>query len=233
MKPPLATQTMEAATEIETLGARAALALERDIVSGALPPGSRLAVAELSERYQIGATPIREGLSRLVSRGLIVAIGQRGFRVAGVSRDDLVDITDTRAAIESAALRRSMAHGGVDWEADALAAFHRLRRHVGESRAGRLMRGDEFESLHKAFHTALIGGCGSPRMIALHSDLYDQAARYRALMMKKLRDPKGFLDEHEALLNLALARSDKATPRLVSHLRATLDIVYPDRTRTK
>ena len=77
----------------DTLSERAAGMLERDILAGKLLPGSRLAIAELAQHYDIGATPLREGLSRLVSRGLIVAIGQRGFRVASVSREDLADIT--------------------------------------------------------------------------------------------------------------------------------------------
>src|ERR1700682_4922533 len=84
----------------DTLSERAAGILQRDILAGKLPPGSRLAITELAQHYEIGATPLREGLSRLVSRGLIVAIGQRGFRVASVSREDLADITCMRTAVE-------------------------------------------------------------------------------------------------------------------------------------
>src|SRR6476661_4624931 len=87
-------------TGADTLSERAAGILQRDILAGKLPPGSRLAIAELVQHYDIGATPLREGLSRLVSRGLIVAIGQRGFRVAEVSREDLLDITVMRTAVE-------------------------------------------------------------------------------------------------------------------------------------
>ncbi len=83
----------------DTLSERAAGLVERDIVAGVLAPGSRLGITDLARRYDIGATPLREGLSRLVSRGLIVGIGQRGFRVADVSRDDLLDITRMRTVV--------------------------------------------------------------------------------------------------------------------------------------
>jgi len=66
----------------DTLSERAAGMLERDILAGKLLPGSRLAIAELAQHYDIGATPLREGLSRLVSRGLIVAIGQGAYAFA-------------------------------------------------------------------------------------------------------------------------------------------------------
>src|SRR3954454_7139120 len=101
----------------DTLSERAAGMLQRDILAGKLKPGSRLAITELVQHYEIGATPLREGLSRLVSRGLIVAIGQRGFRVASVSREDLADITRMRVVVEVEALRLAMESGGDAWEA--------------------------------------------------------------------------------------------------------------------
>jgi GntR family carbon starvation induced transcriptional regulator len=47
---------------------------------------------------------------------LITAVHQRGFRVSAVSREDLADVIVTRIAIESEALRRSMALGNDEWE---------------------------------------------------------------------------------------------------------------------
>jgi Bacterial regulatory proteins, gntR family len=55
----------------DTLSERAASLVERDI-AGDLAPGARLGIVDLAQRYEIGATPLREGLSRLISRGLIV-----------------------------------------------------------------------------------------------------------------------------------------------------------------
>ena len=161
----------------DTLSARAERLLERDILSGALVPGARLGIAELVARYSISATPIREALSRLVPRGLIIALSQRGFRVASVSENDLVDITMNRVLVETEALRRSMRHGGSEWEASALAALHRLQRHIEQFEPSWRDGDEEFDRLHKAFHTALIAGCGSSRMLTIASDLYDQAFR--------------------------------------------------------
>ena len=93
------------ATEAATLSERAATLVEHDILAGLLAPGSRLGIIDLVQRYEIGATPLREGLSRLMSRGLIVGTGQRGFRVADISREDLLDITLMRTAVEIEAIR--------------------------------------------------------------------------------------------------------------------------------
>ncbi|MGA2043643.1 MAG: FCD domain-containing protein [Roseiarcus sp.] len=212
----------------ETLSERTAALVEADIVSGALAPGSRLAIAELAARYGVGATPVREGLSRLIARGLIVAIGQRGFRVSGISRADLEDITRLRVLIECEALRLSIERGDSAWEGAIVAALHRLRRYVERDDAALGEGGREFDGLHKTFHTALIARCGSPRMLDAHADLYDQAYRYRRIMMGAFEDRREFIREHQTLADLAIARRlGEAQARLAAHLASTLNAVYP------
>jgi DNA-binding GntR family transcriptional regulator len=212
----------------DTLSERAANLLQRDILAGHLAPGARLGIVDLAQRYEIGATPLREGLSRLVSRGLIVAIGQRGFRVAAVSEEDLRDITRIRTVVEVEALRLAMTQGGDAWEAEVLAALHRLRRHV-ERMGARFSEGsEEFDALHKGFHTALLAACGSPRLLAAHGDLYDQAYRYRRVMMHRIEEAQEFVDSHRMLADRVLARDVAgAQAMLADHLASTLQIVYP------
>jgi GntR family carbon starvation induced transcriptional regulator len=213
----------------DTLSERAAALVEGDIVSGVLAPGSRLAIADLAAHYGIGATPVREGLSRLIARGLIVAIGQRGFRVSAISATDLKDITRLRILIECEALREAMARGDGAWEGAIVAALHRLRRFAELNGEGLREGSAEFDSLHKGFHTTLIAECGSPRMLAAHSDLYDQAYRYRRIMMRTFEDAGAFVESHRRLADLVITRqSDKAQAMLAAHLTSTLALVYPD-----
>ncbi|OKO87609.1 GntR family transcriptional regulator [Bradyrhizobium sp. NAS80.1] len=212
----------------DTLSERAAILVEQDIIAGNLPPGARLGIVDLARRYGIGATPLREGLSRLVSRGLIIGIGQRGFRVADVSREDLSDITRMRTVVEMEALRLAIRHGDDAWEAGILGALHQMRRHI--ERTGNEFRegAPDFDRLHKAFHTALLATCGSKRLLAAHSDLYDQAYRYRRVMMRGFDSGKKFVADHQLLADRVLARNvEPARAMLKAHLRSTLYLVYP------
>jgi len=216
----------------ETLSERAVARIEADIVTGALAPGARLGIIETAARYGVGATPLREALSRLVARGLVDAVGKRGFRVKAISREDLADIVRVRTVIECEALRLSMANGGGDWEGEIVAALHQLRRYARLNRCGVLEGEPEFDVLHKAFHTALIAACGSPRMLAAHSELYDQAYRYRRLMMREFPDPEVFLAAHDQLADFALRRKEnEACSTLEAHIALTLRHVYPDPAR--
>jgi GntR family transcriptional regulator, carbon starvation induced regulator len=218
----------------DTLSERAANLVERDIIAGDLAPGARLGIVDLVRRYEIGATPLREGLSRLVSRGLIVGIGQRGFRVADVSREDLLDITQMRTVVEIEALRLAIQHGDDAWEAAVISALHQMRRHI--ERTGNEFRegAPDFDRLHKAFHTSLLAACGSKRLLTAHSDLYDQAYRYRRVMMRGFDSGKKFVAAHQNLADLVLARDlPKAQTMLAAHLHSTLEFVYPPSKKDK
>jgi GntR family carbon starvation induced transcriptional regulator len=212
----------------DTLSERAAILVEQDIIAGVLAPASRLGIADLVQRYEIGATPLREGLSRLVSRGLIIGIGQRGFRVADVSRDDLRDITGMRTVVELEALRLAILHGDDTWEAGVIASLHQMRRHIERTGNEFAEGAPDFDRLHKTFHTSLLAACASKRLLAAHSELYDQAYRYRRVMMRSFDDGMQFVAAHQSLADIVLARDiAKAQTLLEAHLRSTLEIVYP------
>lgn len=211
----------------DTLSTRAAGLVERDILSGLWGPETRLGIHALSAHYGIGATPLREGMSRLVSRGLVTAVGQRGFRVASVSRADLEDITRTRTLVESEALRRSIQNGDDEWEAAIVACLHRLRHKLLRDPETMREGTPEFDTLHKAFHRSLIAACGSERLLALHDDLYFQAYRYRRVMMSRFEDPQWLVKVHQELADLVISRDADAAVKLLSrHLASTLEVVY-------
>jgi GntR family transcriptional regulator, carbon starvation induced regulator len=83
-----------------SLTSRAFELLRTEIVRATLRPNERLRIQALSERYGVGATAIREALSRLVPEGLVVLEEQRGFCVAPMSRPELLDLSRTRIDVE-------------------------------------------------------------------------------------------------------------------------------------
>ena len=67
-----------------------------------------------------------------------------------------------------------------------------------------------------------------------HSDLYDQAYRYRRVMMRGFDSGKKFVAAHQSLADRVLARDvTKAQAMLAAHLRSTLDFVYPPAKKDK
>src|SRR4051812_34948846 len=161
----------------ETLHARVLREIRADIVSCRLMPDERLTLEALRERYRVGWSPIREALMRLEADGLVAFEQNKGFRVAAVSREMLADLMRSRIEIEATTLRWSIQNGSVAWEADLLAAFHRLSR---LSKVNRLPSGKispEWALEHRTFHRALAAACGSPTMLAIQQSLFERAER--------------------------------------------------------
>src|SRR5881398_2401803 len=80
-----------------------AVLLEEAIVSGEIPPGSVLRQEQLSERFQVSRTPVREALRRLAALGLVSFEPNRGVRVRTLSREELYEAFLVRAELESLA----------------------------------------------------------------------------------------------------------------------------------
>ena len=77
-----------AAKGADTQAAIAAETISTMILSGDLKGGERLNIRDLVKQTGIGATPLREGVSRLIDRGFVKALDRRGFRVTETSAED-------------------------------------------------------------------------------------------------------------------------------------------------
>ena len=80
-----------------------AFALEEAIVAGELAPGTVLRQEQVSERYGVSRTPVREALRRLAALGLVSFEPNRGFRVRTLSRESMWEAFLVRAELEGLA----------------------------------------------------------------------------------------------------------------------------------
>jgi DNA-binding GntR family transcriptional regulator len=199
--------------------------LRADVLGGRLVPGERLKIADLAAALEVSPGAIREALSRLVPEQLVVSRDQKGFVVAPLSIEDLEDLTDLRCDVEAIALRRSVARGDSEWEAEVLGSAHRLRRTPQMSSEGAHDMTPEWAERHAAFHATLVAACGSKRLLALHSQLYQQSERYRG--MSAHYDPHRNVEaEHQQLVDAALDRdADRLVDLTLTHFRKTTAMI--------
>jgi GntR family transcriptional regulator, carbon starvation induced regulator len=210
----------------ETLHARVLREIRADIVSCRLMPGERLTLEALRERYRVGWSPIREALMRLEADGLVAFEQNKGFRVAAVSREMLADLMRSRLEIEATTLRWSIQNGSVAWEAELLAAFHRLSRLSKFKRAPSGKISPEWAAEHRTFHRALAAACGSPTMLAIQQSLFERAERYVALSIISKAAPRNDVGEHEQIMEAALQRNvNRAVTLNREHIERTMSKV--------
>jgi DNA-binding GntR family transcriptional regulator len=145
-----------------------ALALEQAIVSGEIAPGTVLRQEQLSERYAVSRTPVREALRRLAALGLVSFEPNRGVRVRTLTRAELREAFLIRAELESLATEVA-AERITRAELDELEAieerFSRLtdelrrRRPAGESRPELVT---DWVRANHAFHDVIYRVAGLP-----------------------------------------------------------------------
>lgn len=200
--------------------------IRRDIISGALEPGTKLAMEMLTRRYDVGLSPLREALVRLTGDALAVAEGQRGFWVSQISLDELQDTTNTRLLIETQALSLAMERGGPEWEETVQGAYDELSAYESKLKAGDAATFARWESANRRFHEALVSACGSPWLIRLRNMLYHHSERYRMISLSQTTVERDVHDEHEAIVEAVLARKTLRACRLTEvHLQRTADVV--------
>ena len=198
--------------------------IRQDIIAGLHQPGKKLKIQDLADELKVAPSAVREALSRLVPEQFVISRDQRGFMVAPLSIDDLLDLTDLRCEIEAIALRRSVANGDIDWEVRLISTAHRLRA-LPQPQPGRDAHTAEWMAKHADYHAALVSACGSRRLLALHAQLYEQSERYR-ILSAYIKTERNVVDEHQQIVDLALARdTDKLIETMTRHLRRTTDLI--------
>ena len=98
----------------------------------------------------------------------------------------------------------------MEWEANLVAARHKLHQHEQKLLAGDLSQKELWKHYDGQFHLAMIQACNSQNLLALHSILYEKYLRYQNLVLTYRGEEA--VDEHSEMFNAALERdADKAS----------------------
>lgn len=204
---------------------RAYESIHQDLLAGAFEPGEKLRIEDVCDRYGVGISPVREALSRLSETGLIVALPQRGYRVATVSTEEYADLVQMRLKLEPDALYRSIRNADIEWEAGIASAYQRLRGaqkliEEGSPEGPRIWAQED-----RQFHGALVANCGSPWLINFCRILHEQTARYHRMRIVEGITPTNHTEaEHAQLMCAAIDhKADAGADLLRKHIRNVAD----------
>ncbi len=170
--------------------------LRQAIIELSLRPGSPLDEVQLSTRFQMSRTPIREALVRLAAEGLVTTLPNRNTIVAPIDFVQLPVYFEAltlmyRVTTRGAAIHRkdsdlvSIARAGGIY-ADAVASRDALK----------------MIEANRDFHVAIAEAGGNSYFTALFSRLLDEGRRILRLYYQSFDDrlPRQYVDEHEAIL---------------------------------
>lgn len=196
--------------------------LLEEILDGILIPGEKINISSLKERYGVSLAPLREALSRLTSSGLLVSEQNKGYKVADVSEQELRDLYEISAHLESLALTQSMERGDGRWEEEIISALYHLQRLEKSDTPPSF---DEWSDANTRFHDSLIAACSSV-LKGLRKTVHLQSARYvRIAFGKALGNLGKYHKEHRALADAVLERNqEKAIHLMNDHILKGRDL---------
>ncbi|MFY7981201.1 MAG: GntR family transcriptional regulator [Limnohabitans sp.] len=210
----------DSTTEGMTLALSIAQRLREDVLAGRYLPGAKIRLEDIRQAFGVSWSPIREAVTRLVSEGLMIADSQKGYRVAPATRTELEETIRLRVLLEPQALRLAIALGNDAWEAQVLAAHHRLAKLESQRITGQ--ETEQWEAWHTAFHTTLTEPCQSAILLQFCQQLNKIQDRYRRIFFARHEVDRDVASEHRLIAEAALERNaDRACSLLADHIERT------------
>lgn len=189
---------------------QAANALRQAILTGLLPPGTKVSEQEIADTIGTSRQPVREAFLRLSAEGLLDIRPQRGTYVSKITAAEVLDARFVREAVEADLIRLACQ------KADA-AAIAGLRDLLAAQSAA--TDAASFMALDEAFHRAIAQIADKARAWDHLQRLKSQMDRVRFLQLQDFPIPT-LIAQHKAMVDaIATQNPDMAERELRAHLR--------------
>ncbi|WP_425417896.1 GntR family transcriptional regulator [Oricola indica] len=194
----------------DTIAAQLSKTLAERIISGAIEAGARLRQDHIADEFGTSHVPVREAFRRLEAQGLVVSEPRRGVRVAGFTVEEVREVAQMRAALETLALQNAAPHLTAAILDEAEAAI----------RAGdRAADVASWEAANRHFHRLVLSPCGLPRLLKAIDDLHTASARFLFAGWRAEWEAPTDRDHRAILVALRAGRIDEAVAILGRHIR--------------
>ena len=169
-------------------------ALLDDVSSGVLVPGERLDEVQMTKRFGVSRTPVREAFSRLTAQGILISGAKRGVRVAEYSREELAQIFEAMHEIEVACARIVSQRVSLLSRAEIENAQKTCVNAANSNDLSGFLRANE------DFHQAIYRATGNPYMAQIASDFRRRTGPFRAKKFANHEDLLAAARSHDVLL---------------------------------
>jgi DNA-binding GntR family transcriptional regulator len=188
-------------------------AIEEEIATGKLLPGSRLDEVELAKRFSVSRTPIREALNLLLGEGLIEMRPRRGAVVARVSPQRLIEMFEVMAELEAMCAQLA-ARRMSEEEFAAIESAHAACQGAAAARDA-----DAYFYANERFHYAIYSASHNTFLSEQAAALQRKLRPYRRLQLRVRNRIQRSYEEHQAIVDaLREGNSEQAMLSVRNHV---------------
>lgn len=198
--------------EAQSLKARAYEALKAAINNmNIYAPDAELRLDErdLSARFGVSRTPLREALAQLDQEGLVKVIARRGIFIVRKTKAEVMDMITVWAALESMAARLASHNAALD----DIKALHALVDPYSQNDATAPM--GEYSDANIRFHQAIIKLGGCPLIGDITDGLFFHVRAIRQRTIGEMDRLKKSIADHVAIVDALEKRDADLASRLV------------------
>lgn len=207
------------AKHVNTLSNELSDTLRDAIITGEIAQGSKLSETKLAEELDVSRGPLREAIRRLEGMNLIRYVPQQGARVVTLSMDLILQIYDTREALES----KAAALAAQNMSSREIDELHRLidaqSKHMKENSGAFIPAESDYD-----FHETMVRGSKNKVIEhALLHELYNLIKMFRYQNEFAQTSTTNSLIEHRQIVYAIEQRdavlAEVTTRRHVAHAR--------------
>jgi DNA-binding GntR family transcriptional regulator len=169
----------------------------------------RLEERDLSQRFGVSRTPLREALAQLDQEGLVRIVARRGIFIVRKTKAEILDMITVWAALESMAARLATQHAG----AEEIAKLHALVDKFSQDEIARKL--GEYSEANIKFHQAIIGLGGCPLIVEITNGLFFHMRAIRQRTISEQDRAKRSIVDHKEIVAALEARDTGRAERLV------------------
>ncbi|NML44740.1 GntR family transcriptional regulator [Ramlibacter sp. G-1-2-2] len=148
-------------------------ALQEEIETGKLPPGSLLDERALATRFQVSRTPVREALQQLAAHKLVVIAPRQGITVGRLSISRVRAIMEGIGELEATCAKLAARRVDDELRGKLEAALQQCQDAAVEGGT------EEYGAANIAFHDVIYNGSRNPYLADLIRNARRQILRYR------------------------------------------------------
>ena len=174
--------------------------LRKAILKGELEPGERLMEKQLAEKMGVSRTPIREAIRKLELEGLVIMVPRKGAEVAMITEQDIKDVLEVRAALESLAVKLACQRMDQQKVNELLS--------VNDAFMGAAKRKDVETVIKKdvEFHDTIYQATNNRKLIGMINNLQEQIYRFRVEYIRQMDDFSNLMEEHEEIVTAIVGK---------------------------
>lgn len=195
--------------------------LREDINNGNLHPGEKIAINELSQRFNMSATPIKQALNRLVVEGLLENSPRKGMKVKKHSWTDIEEIMNIRMMLDTFFVKDVIL---------SLSSSLKLRRLIEENlqkTESIISSGRELPfELDAEFHELYLTGSGNSKALEIFKSLQHNTYGLYMYHSQSKERAQMCLNEHRNIYNAVLeANEEKAIKCIREHYILGMEVI--------